>query len=198
MFYNAMQRKGWSPREEDMRSVVAIHNAVNEQTWREVLKWERLHQAECGQPRLVRFQGRPTDYSPKARLRSLVGYQLPFDRHDWVVDRCGKQVGPCRAAPSPASAHNVLCASATFIECGKAQALRRSPRSPPPAGSRGPVVPNGPRRAGAQVRYVIDFYNGRPDPSKPVSFYLDVRPALDDWGGVVDRVRMLVSPPPPA
>ena len=175
MFYNAMQRKGWSPREEDMRSVVAIHNAVNEQTWREVLKWERLHQAECGQPRLVRFQGRPTDYSPKARLRSLVGYQLPFDRHDWVVDRCGKQVALAAQLPPP----------------------------PPltlfyPAGSGGPVVPNGPRRAGAQVRYVIDFYNGRPDPSKPVSFYLDVRPALDDWGGVVDRVRMLVSPPPPA
>ena len=92
MFYNAMQRKGWSPREEDMRSVLAIHNAVNEQTWKEVLKWEDLHRDECGQPRLVRFQGRPTDYSPKARLRSLLGYQLPFDRHDWVVDRCGKQV----------------------------------------------------------------------------------------------------------
>ena len=101
MFYNAMQRKGWSPREEDMRSVVAIHNAVNEQTWREVLKWERLHQAECGQPRLVRFQGRPTDYSPKARLRSLVGYQLPFDRHDWVVDRCGKQVALAAQLPPP-------------------------------------------------------------------------------------------------
>ena len=92
MFYNAMQRKGWSPREDDMSSVVAIHNAVNEQTWKEILKWEQLHKDECGQPRLVRFQGRPTDYSPKARFRSLIGYQLPFDRHDWVVDRCGKKV----------------------------------------------------------------------------------------------------------
>lgn len=140
MFYNAMQRKGWNPQEDDMRSVVAIHNAVNEQTWKEILKWEQLHTDECGQPRLVRFQGRPTDFSPKARLRSLIGYQLPFDRHDWVVDRCGKK-----------------------------------------------------------VRYIIDFYNGRPDPSKPVSFFLDVRPALDDWSSVVDRVRMLASPPrPPA
>ena len=22
----------------------------------------------------------------------MLGYQTPFDRHDWVVDRCGKQV----------------------------------------------------------------------------------------------------------
>ena len=40
MFYNAMRRKGWSAREEDMPAVVAIHNAVNERTWQELLKWE--------------------------------------------------------------------------------------------------------------------------------------------------------------
>ena len=46
----------------------------------------------CAQPRLVRFVGRPQDYSPKARLLNLLGYKLPFDRHDWTVDRCGTQV----------------------------------------------------------------------------------------------------------
>jgi hypothetical protein len=40
----------------------------------------------------VRFVGRPQDYSPKARLLNLLGYKLPFDRHDWVVDRCGREV----------------------------------------------------------------------------------------------------------
>jgi len=30
MFFNAMRRKGFSPKEEDMRIVVAIHNTVNE------------------------------------------------------------------------------------------------------------------------------------------------------------------------
>ena len=28
MFYNAMRRKGYEPKEEDMRTVVAIHNSV--------------------------------------------------------------------------------------------------------------------------------------------------------------------------
>ena len=36
MFYNAMRRKGFEPQEEDMRTVVAIHNTVNERTWREI------------------------------------------------------------------------------------------------------------------------------------------------------------------
>ncbi len=35
MFFNAMQRKGWRPSEGDMRTVVSIHNAVNERAWAE-------------------------------------------------------------------------------------------------------------------------------------------------------------------
>jgi cytochrome c heme-lyase len=42
----------------------------------------------------VKFCGKPQDYSPKARLLNLLGYKLPFDRHDWIVDRCGKQARP--------------------------------------------------------------------------------------------------------
>lgn len=30
-----------------------------------------------------------TGLSPKARWNALLGYQVPFDRHDWVVQRCG-------------------------------------------------------------------------------------------------------------
>lgn len=37
-------------------------------------------------------RGRPQEYSPKARLLNLLGYKLPFDRHDWIVDRCGEEV----------------------------------------------------------------------------------------------------------
>ena len=29
-----------------------------------------------------------TSLSPRARLKALGGYQAPFDRHDWVVERC--------------------------------------------------------------------------------------------------------------
>jgi cytochrome c heme-lyase len=92
MFFKAMQKKGWDPHEEDMKTVVSIHNSVNERAWREVLTWERMHATECAEPRLKKFTGRPSDYSPKARLLNALGFALPFDRHDWVVDRCGKEV----------------------------------------------------------------------------------------------------------
>jgi len=57
-------------------------------------------------------------------------YTPPFDRHDWLVDRCG-----------------------------------------------------------TKVRYVIDFYTGKADEKIKgnLSFYLDVRPAMDDWEGVKTR-----------
>ena len=60
-------------------------------------------------------------------------YSPPFDRHDWVVDRCG-----------------------------------------------------------TRVRYIIDFYTGRGAglAASNLSFYLDVRPALDNWEGVRLRTQM--------
>lgn len=58
----------------------------------------------------------------------LKRYQKPFDRHDWVVDRCG-----------------------------------------------------------TRIRYVIDFYTAKPVAGN-LAFYMDVRPALDNWEGVKMRV----------
>jgi hypothetical protein len=90
MFFNAMRRKGYQPSEQDMSMVVAIHNAVNERAWSEVLDWENMHKSRCGQPKLLKFEGRPKDLTPRARLKSWLGYALPFDRHDWTVDRCAR------------------------------------------------------------------------------------------------------------
>lgn len=66
----------------------------------------------------MRFLNLPFSYTP------------PFDRHDWVVDRCG-----------------------------------------------------------TQMRYIIDFYTGRSDgapgsATNNLSFFLDVRPAFDNWEAV--------------
>jgi cytochrome c heme-lyase len=40
MFFDAMKRKGHDPRATDMRTVVPIHNAVNERAWAEIKAWE--------------------------------------------------------------------------------------------------------------------------------------------------------------
>lgn len=93
MFFEAMKRKGFdSASAADMKTVVPIHNAVNERAWAEILRWEAAYPAPCGGPRLHSFAGLSGRMSPKARLNTLLGYTAPFDRHDWVVDRCGTQV----------------------------------------------------------------------------------------------------------
>ncbi|RUS84712.1 hypothetical protein EGW08_007540 [Elysia chlorotica] len=138
MFWNAMLRKGWRWKESDisqrdMDHIINIHNSNNELAWREVLKWEALHADECETPRLKRFAGFASKYSPRARIRSWLGYELPFDRHDWVVDRNGKE-----------------------------------------------------------VRYVIDYYDGG-KVNKDYEFaLLDVRPALDSFEAVKDRVKVAI------
>ena len=108
MFYNALARKGkldQETKEEDMTSVVAIHNCMNEGTWKRILQWEKVLSGgwkdgkdgdgdDDGGPSLTKFLGRPTDLSPKAFVKHyLFGHPLPFDRHDWTVTRKGAGPG---------------------------------------------------------------------------------------------------------
>ncbi|CED83538.1 Holocytochrome c synthase/heme-lyase [Phaffia rhodozyma] len=129
-FFSAMQRKNHKPREEDMKNIVPIHNAVNEKAWKDVLEWEKgLGGQDCGGVKLVTFRGTPGEWTPRSLMnRVLWGYQAPFDTHRWLVTRCGKE-----------------------------------------------------------VTYIIDFYAGR---SGDISFFLDVRPALDSWEGIKTRLGL--------
>jgi cytochrome c heme-lyase len=97
MFWNALVRKNKEEgaREEDIDSVVAVHNNMNENTWKQVMAWENLRgevNKPGEEPKLLRFLGKPHDLSPKAYLKSLLGHPKPFDRHDWFVDRGGREV----------------------------------------------------------------------------------------------------------
>jgi len=93
MFWNAMLRKGWrwkedSLQQKDMGDIISIHNANNEQAWQEILAWEAMrHKVGDGMPKLKSFRGKAKEFSPRARMRSWMGYELPFDRHDWIVQR---------------------------------------------------------------------------------------------------------------
>lgn len=40
-----MKRKGYDARVADMKTVVPIHNAVNERAWREIVEWEEPYLA---------------------------------------------------------------------------------------------------------------------------------------------------------
>ncbi|KAL1902384.1 holocytochrome c synthase [Sporothrix stenoceras] len=170
--YNALLRKGYTDTDATaVESMVAVHNFLNEGAWAEIIDWERrfgrglsrgwqisrrgeenaeqttqqLERKEGSEaePRLIRFQGRPGEMTPKAAFVQLMGRiypskfatEPPFDRHDWYVARKDS---------------------------------------------------NGEEK---QVRYVIDYYTGPPEPTGEPVFYLDVRPAMTPSGAAERLVR---------
>jgi cytochrome c heme-lyase len=104
-FYNALVRKGWETPENEIETMVHIHNFLNEKAWEEVQKWEaqvnkcvylltllkRCLSLTYVTPdrdeklQLVRFKGRPGELSPKARFWLFAGWLLP-ERFKWVHD----------------------------------------------------------------------------------------------------------------
>lgn len=66
-FYSAMERKNHNPSAVDMKTLVPIHNAVNEEAWKAVLEWEKgLGGDECGGVKLRTFKGTPGALTPKS------------------------------------------------------------------------------------------------------------------------------------
>jgi len=125
--YNALLRKGYHDTDPDhVTSMVAVHNFLNEGAWNEIRTWEGLFSnglsdawkkcqrgeqnidasvTDAADPKLVRFQGRPKDMTPKAAMVQFMGKiwpsafktDPPFDRHDWYVQRkVGDQVKEVR------------------------------------------------------------------------------------------------------
>lgn len=100
--YNAMLRKGYDDTPQDaVESMVAVHNFLNEGAWAEIVGWEQRFSRGLNhgwktcikgeeafspspsedqktiQPKLLRFQGRPSDITPKAWLLGLLGEIFP-------------------------------------------------------------------------------------------------------------------------
>lgn len=91
-FYNALLRKNKEAEADSMDAVVRVHNVTNEKTWDKILEWEKMHEKTCATPTLARFVGKCEDPSWGAWWSNRLSYRgLPFDRHDWFVDRCGQR-----------------------------------------------------------------------------------------------------------
>eukprot|EP00455_Lapot_gusevi_P041702 TRINITY_DN486_c0_g1_i2.p1 TRINITY_DN486_c0_g1~~TRINITY_DN486_c0_g1_i2.p1 ORF type:complete len:223 (-),score=36.69 TRINITY_DN486_c0_g1_i2:36-704(-) len=97
--YSALKRKNKAGDLEEegaidvdiVKSVANAHATCTKKAWDAVLEFENLHKSSCSKPTLARFNGNP-EYTIKARFWQLLGYELPFDRHDWYVNRCGKEI----------------------------------------------------------------------------------------------------------
>lgn len=96
--YNALLRKGYTDTDaEAVPAMVSLHNQLNELAWRDILKHEGLFRhgltkgwqlaqrspeeiqelADKANPKLLRFQGRPKDMTPKATMVQVLGWLYP-------------------------------------------------------------------------------------------------------------------------
>jgi cytochrome c heme-lyase len=102
--YNALLRKGYEDTDVTaIPSMVSVHNFLNEGAWAEIVGWEqRFHRGlykgwqvcrrgedhvteeldrhwdgAVVEPKLVRFQGRPKDMTPKAAMLQVLGWIYP-------------------------------------------------------------------------------------------------------------------------
>ncbi|ORM39410.1 Cytochrome c-type heme lyase [Babesia sp. Xinjiang] len=91
-FYRSTLAKGHKVEAKVIPTVVQIHNAINEKAWERIIEYEDLHAEQCQNPVLAHFIGKKDEISLRARIKHFMGYKLPYDRHDWTVDRCGKLV----------------------------------------------------------------------------------------------------------
>ncbi|KAI9786112.1 MAG: holocytochrome c synthase [Geoglossum umbratile] len=163
--YNAMLRKGYTDTPADaVESMVEVHNFLNEGAWNEIVEWER------------RF-GR--------------GFSAA-----WHECRRGED-GPPADATIPPSPPRLLrfmgrpkdmTPKATILQLlGWVYPSRFN--SEPPFDRHDWFVqrqlPNGTQR---EIRYVIDYYSGPPEPTGEPVFYLDVRPAVDSPSAAAERM----------
>lgn len=92
-FNNALKRKGKDAPEELIPTMVELHNFMNDNTWKEIIKWEKTFHCDCKNVTLDQFSGKSDKISPLALINYyLFNSEKPFDRHDWIIDRCGKKV----------------------------------------------------------------------------------------------------------
>ncbi|MES1913039.1 MAG: hypothetical protein MHM6MM_005272 [Cercozoa sp. M6MM] len=118
--FRALRRRGKDVESSDAASVANAHEVVTQMTWDGIMQFEDMHKDECAEPKLARFQGTafslsallgicPCDwmhagmwghtsiYERIADLKARFVYGhtegiKSFDRHDWWVDRCGREV----------------------------------------------------------------------------------------------------------
>ena len=178
--YNAMLRKGYTDTPaEHVESMVAVHNFLNEGAWEEIKEWERRFSQGLGRGWDISKHGE----EGAARLAALDtfrrGRKGEIDPEPKLLRFMGR---PNDTTPKA----RMLSFMAWLYPS-------QYPDNPPFDRHDWFVQREQAGRSGKEVRYVIDYYSGPPEPTGEPVFYLDVRPAVDGptaaceramrWGG---------------
>ncbi|KAI1910749.1 holocytochrome c synthase [Ophidiomyces ophidiicola] len=169
--YNAMLRKGYTDTPQDaVESMVAVHNFLNEGAWNEIVQWESTFARglKSGWEKCRRGSENLELALERERVAGSGSIEQP---------KLVKFMGRPQERTPKASMLQVLA----WMHPAKFG-------TPPPFDRHDWYVLRQTSSGPKEVRYVIDFYSGEPEPTGEPVFYLDIRPALDTPTAAVERL----------
>ncbi|KAF2731358.1 hypothetical protein EJ04DRAFT_536677 [Polyplosphaeria fusca] len=173
--YNAMLRKGYTDTPVDaVESMVSIHNFLNEGAWAEVVGWERRFSRGLAEGYRICKRG-------EENASIAVGQDNPFDT-TWT----DKETPPPKLLRFTGRPGDATPKSQMLQWLGWAWPAKFE--TAPPFDRHDWFVERCGPSGCEEVRYVIDYYEGDPEPTGEPVFYLDVRPAIDGPRPAVERI----------
>ncbi|RAO73791.1 uncharacterized protein BHQ10_009803 [Talaromyces amestolkiae] len=173
--YNAMLRKGYTDTPQDaVESMVAVHNFLNEGAWAEIVEWEQIFS-----------KGLKSGWEKCRKGNEKLAVELAKER--WLCEQRSEEekLQPClvRFQGRPQE----LSPKARFMQTLGWLYPAKFGTEPPFDRHDWYIsrqTPSGPK----EVRYVIDYYSGPPEPTGEPVFFLDIRPAVDTPTAAVERL----------
>lgn len=170
--YNALLRKGYTDTDiTAVESMVAVHNFLNEGAWAEVVEWEKRFGG--GLSRAWEICKRGEENAPETQ-RFI----------DWKTNTPPINPTLVRFQGRP---KDMTPKAAMFQVMGWLYPAKFA--TEPPFDRHDWYVARNIDGQEKQVRYVIDYYTGPPEPTGEPVFYLDVRPAMTPSGAVERLMR---------
>ncbi|EFQ35857.1 cytochrome c/c1 heme lyase [Colletotrichum graminicola M1.001] len=167
--YNALLRKGYTDTDiTAVESMVSVHNFLNEGAWAEIVSWEE------------RFG--------KGLYRGWQACRRGEENADDEVEKLkdGSETPPTlirfQGRPKDMTPKAVMWQVAGWLYPSKFE-------TEPPFDRHDWFVSRKMGDVEKEVRYVIDYYSGEPEPTGEPVFYLDVRPAMTPLGAAERLIR---------
>lgn len=167
--YNALLRKGYTDTDiTAVESMVACHNFLNEGAWAEIVGWE--DRFSKGLSHGLKVCSRGEENAAQMAYESSTGKEVP----PTLIRFQGR--------PKDMSPKATMTQVMGWIYPSKFQ-------TEPPFDRHDWFISRKMGDTTKEIRYVIDFYEGEPEPSGDPVFYLDVRPAFTPLGAAERAIR---------
>ncbi|OGM40638.1 cytochrome c heme lyase [Aspergillus bombycis] len=169
--YNAMLRKGYTDTPQDaVEAMVAVHNFLNEGAWEEIVGWERIFS-----------KGLKNGWEKCRRGEENIALDAAREVTDAAAQENQPRLLRFKGRPQELTPKAQVLQTLGWLYPAKFG-------TPAPFDRHDWFVmrqtPSGPK----EVRYVIDYYSGPPEPTGEPVFYLDIRPALDTPTAAIERL----------